>query len=249
MRAACKQIYVCAAAGRDRSKAAVSMLLDTVGVGEAPDSPAHHTADSAQASEAVGLDRAGDAADEAPSLLDQVLSLPAPDHASPTLGGELEGEALVSLAGLSLSVTAVSYDPNISWCGLSLRDQEFDLCCLSLTEFQHALYPYAWRIGCISHSHLSSPLPSMTCALHLGLCNNILGDAGKHKVSQPQESSREQLPQQDRTSNQATASAQGPSLLDELLGLPAPAGETVSNSRRRCRILQLERHHLHMRRP
>ena len=99
--------HVHAVAGRGRSKAAVSMLLDAVGVGEAPDSPAHHTADGAQASEAAGLDRAGDATDEAPSLLDELLSLSAADHASPTLEGGPKGEAPVSLAWLSLIVTAV----------------------------------------------------------------------------------------------------------------------------------------------
>ena len=95
-------MHVHAVAGRGRNKAAVSLLLDTVGVGEAPDSPADHIADSAQAFEAAELDRAGDAGDKAPSLLDEVLSLPAPDHAPPTL----EGEAPVSLACLSLIVTA-----------------------------------------------------------------------------------------------------------------------------------------------
>ncbi|MCJ1360759.1 MAG: hypothetical protein MMC33_010768, partial [Icmadophila ericetorum] len=68
------------------------MLLDTMGAGEAPNSPADHAADSAQASEAVELERAGNAADEAPSLLDEVLSLPVADHVSPTLKGEPKGD-------------------------------------------------------------------------------------------------------------------------------------------------------------
>ena len=83
------------------------MLLDTVGVGELPDSPADHAADSAQASEAPDLETAGNAADEAPSLLDEVLSLPAPDHASPALEGQPKGDTPVSLAWLSPIVTTL----------------------------------------------------------------------------------------------------------------------------------------------
>ena len=92
------EMHVHAVAERGRSKAAVSMLLDTVGVGEAPDSPADHTRDGAQASEAAGSERAGNATDMAPSLLDEVLSPPVAEHASPTLEGEAKGEAPVSLA-------------------------------------------------------------------------------------------------------------------------------------------------------
>ena len=94
------------------------MLLDTVGVGEAPDSPADHTADSARASEAAGLDRTGDAADQAPSLLDEVLSLPAPDHAPPTLEGEPKGKAPVGLAWLSPLVNALDLALSRSQCRL-----------------------------------------------------------------------------------------------------------------------------------
>ena len=113
-----QEIHVCAVAGRGRSKAAVSMLLDTVGIGEAPDSPADHTADTAQASEALDVDRAGGATDEAPSLQDEGLSLPAPDHVSPTLEGEPKGEAPVSLAWLSLIVAAVYFALSASQSGL-----------------------------------------------------------------------------------------------------------------------------------
>ena len=73
----------------------------------APNSPADHAADSAQASEAVELERAGNAADEAPSLLDEVLSLPVADHVSPTLKGEPKGDTPVSLAWLSPIVTTL----------------------------------------------------------------------------------------------------------------------------------------------
>ena len=83
------------------------MLLDTMGASPAPNSPADHAADSAQASEAVELERAGNAADEAPSLLDEVLSLPVADHVSPTLKGEPKGDTPVSLAWLSPIVTTL----------------------------------------------------------------------------------------------------------------------------------------------
>ena len=73
--------------------AAVSMLLNTVGVGEAPDSPVDQTADNTQAYETEGLDRAGDAVDKAPSLLNEILSLPVPARASPTLEADPAGEA------------------------------------------------------------------------------------------------------------------------------------------------------------
>ena len=99
----------------------------------------------------------------------------------------------------------------------------------------------------MSASHLPSMLPAILYAFESGLCDNMLCHAGQRQATQPLESTREQVPVRKHTSNQVAASPQGPSLLDELLGVPAPAGETVPSCRI-CRMCQLEPQCLHMRR-